>query len=831
MTTKRFRTARLLLLPAALLFLSVVTLPPAAAQPPGLQIKVDAAFDGYGKYGEWLPLSVEIANSGADLQAELRVRVPRGTTHTFATPADLPTGSRKRFPLYVLPNNYSHELQVELIDRSGGDRDGDVIASRKVPVQPRPNITYFVGLLAPERGALSLIEGMSLGTQNRPKQLVDVSLADLPERAEGLRSFDCLVLNDVDTSTLTPAQAAAIEGWVQAGGRLVIGGGAGARATASGLPDSLLPVIPFDTTTLDVLPGLATFAGTSPVRVPGPFLAATGDLNPGVNRAVHGPVPLVRERSVGDGLVDFIALDLAAAPFDAWTGTIPFWQALLSPGADYPSWLPQDMSARESQAQSMVYSLLNLPALDLPSIGALATLLAVYIVLVGPVNYIVLRRARRLQWAWITIPALTLLFSAGAFGLGYALRGSNVIVNQIGIAYLSPGGDARYNSYVGIFSPHQQSYEIEVQGGGLVAPLNPAYDPWGQGGAMGGGEVVFVQSSPAQVQGLAVNQWSMQTFMTEGTWEDLGTIRSELTLEKGTLAGMIQNDTGYPLHDAVLLIGDDIARLGDVPPGEAAGVSLNIGSLSSTNWGMPLGWRLFEEELNKPRSGAPPREVQMKQSILDNVFRDGRFQIGGSATDASAPHLLAWIHTVSPEIRVDGKEPQRQAISLLYTPLAYSLPEDGTISLPPGIIPGSVVQMPSEGGLCGPSANAVWLGRGEAVFEFSLPEELDGADIRSLSLAITSDGGRWDPPETAIYDWNRQEWRIVDGAILGVNTLSEPGALVGAGGLVRVRLSTGAGRVDGCFQVRLGLEAERQPAGSGEGGGARVGERREQSQL
>ncbi|HSJ58027.1 MAG TPA: hypothetical protein VLC95_12645 [Anaerolineae bacterium] len=802
-------------LPAALLFLSLIWLAPVAAQPPGLEMEVDAAFDGYGKYGEWLPLSVEVANSGSDLQAELRVRVPRGTTNTFATPADLPTGSRKRFTLYVLPNNYSHELQVELVDSDTGDRSDGVIVSRKVPVQPRPNITYFVGLLVPERGALSLIEGVSLGAQNRPKQLVDVSLADVPERAEGLRSFDCLVLNDVDTSTLTPAQAAAIEGWVRAGGRLVIGGGAGARATVSGLPASLLPVVPLDTTPIDLLPGLATFAGADPVRVPGPFLAATGDLNPGVNLAAHGPIPLVRERSVGDGRVDFVALDLAAAPFDAWTGTIPFWQALLSPGSDYPSWLPQDMSARESQAQSMVYSLSNLPALDLPSVGALATLLTVYIVLVGPVNYLVLRRARRLQWAWITIPALTLLFSAGAFGLGYALRGSNVIVNQIGIAYLPPDGDARYHSYVGIFSPHQQSYEVEVEGDGLVAPLNPGYDPWGQGGALSSGEVVFVQGSPARVQGLAVNQWSMQTFMTEGAWNGLGRITANLTLEEGALTGTVQNDTDYYLRDAVLLIGDDIARLGDLPAGHSAGVTLGFGNLSSTSWGMPLGYRLFEAELNKPRSGPPPRDVQMKQSILDNVFRDGRFQTGGSSSDASGPHMLAWIDTAPPEIRVGGKEPQRQAVSLLYTPLIYSLPEDGTISLPPGLIRGSVVQMPAEGGICGPSANAVWLGRGEAVFEFSIPEELEGADIRSLSLAITSDGGRWDPPETAVYDWEQQGWQIVDGAILGVNTLSEPGSLVGAGGVVRVRLSTGEGRVEGCFQVRLGLEADGQPDGAG----------------
>jgi hypothetical protein len=205
----------------------------------------------------------------------------------------------------------------------------------------------------------------------------------------------------------------------------------------------------------------------------------------------------------------------------------------------------------------------------------------------------------------------------------------------------------------------------------------------------------------------------------------------------------------------------------------------------------------------------------MKQSILDNVFRDGRLQMGGSTSDGSGPHLLAWIDTAPPEIRVGGKEPQRQAVTLLFTSLTYNLPEDGTISLPPGLIPGAVVAMPEEGGLCGAAGNAVWLGRGEAIFEFALPEDIDGGDLRSLSVALTTDGPRWAPPETAIFDWEQQGWRGIDDAILGVNKLSEPEGLVGAGGLVRVRLSTGTGRSEGCFQVRLGLEAEQQPGGSG----------------
>ena len=66
-----------------------------AGQPPGLRMKAEAAFDGHFKYGEWLPIWVELENSGPDLDIEIRVRVTGSYGDTsFATPAPLPTGSR-----------------------------------------------------------------------------------------------------------------------------------------------------------------------------------------------------------------------------------------------------------------------------------------------------------------------------------------------------------------------------------------------------------------------------------------------------------------------------------------------------------------------------------------------------------------------------------------------------------------------------------------------------------------------------------------------------------------------------------------------------------------
>ena len=789
----------------------------ADSPPPGLTMEAEAAFDGFFKYGEWLPVWVRLENRGPDLQAEIRVRLTGGFgATTFAAPAPLPTGSRKRIPVYVLPNNFSHELEVQLV------QGNEVLASQKVPVKPRPNDSYFVGLVAPERGALSLILGASLPGRERSKEFVDLSPADLPERVEGLRSFDCLVLNDVDTTSLTPEQGTTLEAWVRQGGRLVIGGGAGGAHTVAGLRESLLPFVPRGLLEVDTLPGLAAFAGGEAVRVPGPFVVVTGEVGDGRTLAAQSDLPLVRERAVGNGYIDLIVLDLAVSPFDAWTGTTTFWEKLLSPGAAYPDWLPSDMSFRQWKSAQMAGALSNLPSLDLPSIRGLGILLVLYVVLVGPVNYFVLRWRKRLHWAWITIPLMTLAFSGGAFGLGYALRGTDLILNKIAVIELLPDGTAGVSSYLGLFSPAQQSYEIEVKGGGLLAPLNPGYGPWGSGGAGVTGEMVFLQGEPGRVRGLAVNQWSMQTFMMEGVWAGFGQVVGDLQIGGDGLVGTVRNETDYTLTGVVIILGNRFVHLGDLSPGEKVPVTINMPDLASQRFGPSMGWRLFQDQLNQSGPGGLPREAQLKQTVVDINFQGswglvvrgglgpipGVLSLAGEGRARLGVELLGWLDEAPPDVQVAGRKPAQQTTALLYTTLSYGLPDEGDFSLPPGLILGTLVEAPVAGGPCGPDATSVHIGRGQAVFEFQVPGEVRDVQVDALKLVIGTDEGWAQPPDTAIYDWDAETWAELGSPVIGVNVFSDAAGLVRDDGLVRVRLSS-EGSSGGCIYVELGLEGTR----------------------
>ena len=62
------------------------------------------------------------------------------------------------------------------------------------------------------------------------------------------------------------------------------------------------------------------------------------------------------------------------------------------------------------------------------------------------------------------------------------------------------------------------------------------------------GRAIFNSGDPAYVNGLSVEQWSMQSFLSEGAsgfWH----IEANLLLENNRLVGEVQNNSNYDLKD------------------------------------------------------------------------------------------------------------------------------------------------------------------------------------------------------------------------------------------------------------------------------------------
>jgi hypothetical protein len=121
------------------------------------------------------------------------------------------------------------------------------------------------------------------------------------------------------------------------------------------------------------------------------------------------------------------------------------------------------ITSDDSQVVQAVY---QLPSLALPPITGLLVILGAYILIIGPINYLILKRLDRRELAWVTMPVLVLAFAAASFGYGSILRGTDVVINEIAIVRGAPDAtEATANVYFGIFSPTRSTYQVDVPQG------------------------------------------------------------------------------------------------------------------------------------------------------------------------------------------------------------------------------------------------------------------------------------------------------------------------------------------------------------------------------
>jgi hypothetical protein len=443
-----------MLLPALLL----PALPVRAAS--SVDIEARALVGGRYEVGGWMAIAVTLVNDGEPTQGDLAAATEEGAVQRFV---EMPAGARKVVMLYARPEAFQRRITVQY-----REPNGTVEAFVEVRVLEQSSSQFAIvgdggGNLRPQ---LDAGDDLSL-----PSPLA-MTVADIPERSEPLDGLSAIVWAD-DSSALSEAQRRAMERWIAGGGQLVIVGGPDWQARTAGFTD----VLPLDDlTALDGVPhaSLASWAGAEAPPAETATIS-TGALRDDARALIRSDddTILASMRAVGAGRVILLGSDLASDAYRGWEGSPRLWARLLPTGAMLEQFFGGFPVAEEA-ANSMSSALGNLPSLEVPPAELLLVVIVAYILLIGPISYVVLRRMDRRELAWVTAPLLVVLFTACSFGIGTSLKGSDVIINQISlIRTSSAGGSATVESYAGIFSPDRSTYDLSVEADALMARLSP----------------------------------------------------------------------------------------------------------------------------------------------------------------------------------------------------------------------------------------------------------------------------------------------------------------------------------------------------------------------
>nr|MBA3236490.1 hypothetical protein [Chloroflexota bacterium] len=633
-----------------------------------LTMETRALLGGHARVGTWIAISVRLKNDGPAIVGELRLAGGTQGQTRFGTPVDVPSNADQTYVLYAQPPAFGNTLEVILVE---GDR---TLLSSKVNYQIHDPGQLVVAVIAenPERIVNSV---GSLPNRNQVAPLViGITPEDLPARVEAWGLLDRIIWQDVDSERLEIPQRAALQAWIAGGGRLVISGGTVGPRSMSAFPDTLLPYRP--AVTADVPAStLRGILGTLPAAAT-TLPALTGSLIDGRILASVGDQVVAAERSYGSGAVTILGFDPTVDWIAGTDAARNLWRRLLPERTAGGLTISDDTLLLNAVSQ--------LPALALPPIGGLFALLAAYILLIGPLNYLVLKRLDRREWAWATMPVLIIAFAAGAYGIGAALRGSEVIVHEVAIVRGAPGAsEGAAQVYMGVFSPSRTTYQVRVPGGALLSsPIAGDFF----GGNVNVAALDILQGDPAGVRDLAVGFGSLRTIRAESSVV-IPLVQTDFRLENGRLRGTVTNASDERLDRPAVVLGQTVALLQDLEPGAVATVDIAVqGRQFSTSLAdLIVGQAFFDEST----ANAETSQTFVRRNMVDQLTYDPNF---GSTNllPADGPVVIAWGSATVLPIEIASEEPRYVGDVLYYLPARVRI--SGPTTFPSDLIRSTAVE-------------------------------------------------------------------------------------------------------------------------------------------
>ncbi|MBA3587102.1 MAG: hypothetical protein H0W41_05625, partial [Chloroflexi bacterium] len=633
---------------AGLVLLVMAMFLPALPVRAASSIQIDARALVGGRYavGGWMAISVTLTNDGEPTEGTLAAATESGAVQRFV---EMPAGARKVVMLYIQPEAFQRRVTVQYEEPNG---TVEAVVETRVLEQTSSQFAV-VG-----DGAGTLRPQLNVGDEIGLPAPLALTLADIPERSEPLEGISALVWAD-DSSALSEAQRRSIERWVANGGQLVIIGGPDWQSRTSGFTE----ILPLDgLSAVDAVPqaALAAWSGTDDAAMEDATIS-TGALRDDARALVRAEdeTILASMRSVGGGRVILLGTDVATEAHRGWEGSPRLWARLLPTNVALEQFFggfPPD------EAQNAMGSALgNLPSLEVPPAELLLVVIVAYILLIGPISYIILRRMDRRELAWVTAPLLVIIFTACSFGIGNSMKGSEVIVNQISLIRSSGAGtSATVESYAGVFSPDRATYDVTVEADALLAKMRPVnFD----GRPVAASDVVVEQGDPAHLRNLAIGVFGFEAVRADAIVEREAVLSVTWRGDGGELIGTVTNLGTEPIQDVAYVSGSG----GDLVDEELApGENVEF-TIDSTNFNgssasdQVYGFGGFDE------ANPEQRQSLARRQVIDALVGFAGFMPGAelSSSTSRGPYVIGWHDDPGPlPITLDELDAERYAQSV-----------------------------------------------------------------------------------------------------------------------------------------------------------------------
>lgn len=232
----------------------------------GLEMEVNAGFDGVARLGAYTPYKITLINKGRAIEGEVQIEVMIDSANrtVFAKPFSLPEASVKELvvnaPLYTARKN----VVVKAVERGKTLREIEYKFTELIPPDRK-----MIGVLSSDNAAYGFLNGIKVkeaigrdyaekftlmrasgayaassaavprnGTVEAECTLVPVEKEEMPDDINVMNGFDTWIISGFDTSALSEKQSGVLKTWVENGGTLILGMGPDWKKVYDPLPEA-----------------------------------------------------------------------------------------------------------------------------------------------------------------------------------------------------------------------------------------------------------------------------------------------------------------------------------------------------------------------------------------------------------------------------------------------------------------------------------------------------------------------------------------------------------------------------------------------------------------
>ncbi len=686
-------------------------------------------FVGYGdsqagvvRAGNWFPMGIEVHHDGPGFTGVIEVTAGSiGNSILRRTVVELPTNTRKRLtiPVYHGGGNYAR-WSIRLRNEKGR-----VLAEHE-EIAPSNNAGWkgmIVGSLGRTYRGSPVLPKVASDWKSMQPVVARMQPSLFPDNPIALGGLSGLYLSSSQALNLSTPQVEALLSWLNGGGNLVVG--IEQATDVSGTPwlAAILPCT-VDGMTEGNPSQLVDYAigrpsGTEdeywkPVRkwkesevakikADSKFREAGGFPIVKCVEKGSGEAGVIMTHAQGLGNVTALAFSPEREPVRSWTNREWFWASVF----ELPSYsmedLPNSYYANNQSLDGVLGYLVDSRQVKKLPVEWLFLLLVGYLVVIGPLDYFILKKLNRQMLTWITFPTYVVLFSVLIYWIGFALRAGEIEWNEVHVVDVIGQGDKalkKGRTYGSVYSPANSRYEFRSTQ--RFAAIRGEFTIYGSSGLDSGTSSV-THAGDGFMGDIFVPVWTSQMFVTDWWESGAAPLVAEVRVEGNKITGSVRNLSDEKMEGVRVFVRNRFFDVGTLAPGEIHPLDLSLNGGSMTDQFLSTVTTEFSQAANQRGSAfgrmnytllKDAKDAVMAASLVNgNVERqleeqgfNGHRNEFASERDAGVGHLLhkrrgaalerdraivmAWAEESRPTVAMHQFNPRRASVRTLYRVVA-----------------------------------------------------------------------------------------------------------------------------------------------------------------